>query len=217
MNLDLFSGDANAPPPPFEIAPGAFALAGFALPHAEALWSDVCALLSISPLRHLFTPGGQRMSVAMSNCGDLGWVSDALGYRYQRDDPLGHHPWPSMPDTFRALAIQAAEQVGYAGFTPDACLINRYAPGARMTLHQDKNERDYAAPIVSVSLGLPATFELGGLERSDPVQRLRLHHGDVLVWGGASRLRYHGVRAVEPGQHPLTGNYRFNLTFRRAA
>lgn len=217
MNLDLFSGHANAPPPPFEIAPGAFALAGCALPHAEALWSDVCALLAISPLRHLFTPGGQRMSVAMSNCGDLGWVSDALGYRYQTGDPLSHRPWPPMPNTLRTLAIQAAEQVGYAGFTPDACLINRYAPGTRMTLHQDKNERDYAAPIVSVSLGLPATFELGGLERCDPVQRLRLHHGDVLVWGGASRLRYHGVRAVEPGQHPLTGNYRFNLTFRRAA
>lgn len=216
MNLDLFGEAPPSPQAPFEIVPGAFALPGFALSAAPTLWAGISSTLFASPLRHLHTPGGLRMSVAMSNCGTMGWVSDASGYRYQATDPLTHSVWPPMPDAFLALAHAAAEQAGYAGFVPDACLINRYAIGARMTLHQDKNERDYAAPIVSVSLGLPAVFELGGLERGDKVQRLTLHHGDVLVWGGPARLRFHGVQPVEAGQHPLTGPYRFNLTFRQA-
>nr|WP_315464178.1 DNA oxidative demethylase AlkB [uncultured Rhodoferax sp.] len=216
MNLDLFNAEGAAPPPPHEIAPGAWALPGFALGHADALWAGIRRVTRIHPLRHWLTPNGLRMSVAMSNCGALGWISDAAGYRYQSTDPLTRSPWPPMPADFLALAIAAAEQAGYPSFAPDACLINRYAPGARMTMHQDQNERDYSAPIVSVSLGLPAVFELGGLERSDKVQRLGLRHGDVLVWGGPARLRFHGVRTVKPGQHPLTGAYRFNLTFRQA-
>lgn len=217
MNLDLFGETLPSPHAPLEIAPGAFALPGFALSATPTLWAGIQKVIQIHPLRHLVTPGGSRMSVAMSNCGDLGWVSDAAGYRYQGTDPLTQTPWPAMPEGFRDMAMSAAERAGYPAFEPDACLINRYAPGARMTLHQDKNERDYAAPIVSVSLGLPAVFELGGLERGDKVQRLTLQHGDVLVWGGPARLRFHGVRALEPGQHLLTGACRFNLTFRKAA
>ncbi len=217
MNLDLFSAEDTAPPTPFEITPGAWALPGFAAEEADALWAGIQKVIQTHPLRHLVTPGGSRMSVAMSNCGDLGWVSDAAGYRYQSTDPLTRSPWPAMPQGFREMAMLAAERAGYPAFEPDACLINRYAPGARMTLHLDKNERDYSAPIVSVSLGLPAVFELGGLERGDKVERLRLQHGDVLVWGGPARLRFHGVRALDPGQHPLTGACRFNLTFRKAA
>ncbi len=217
MNLDLFGEDVASPSAPTEIAPGAYALPGFALLEADALWAGICETIQASPLRHLHTPGGMRMSVAMNNCGILGWVSDATGYRYQRTDPLTRAPWPPMPDAFKTLAASAAEHAGYPAFQPDACLLNRYAPGARMSLHQDKNERDYSAPIVSVSLGLPAVFELGGLERGDPVQRISLRHGDVLVWGGPARLRFHGVRPVEHGTHPLTGGFRFNLTFRKAA
>ncbi|NBW49552.1 MAG: DNA oxidative demethylase AlkB [Betaproteobacteria bacterium] len=217
MNLDLFSAEDTALPTLFEIAPGAWALPGFAVMQADALWTGIQKVIQTHPLRHLVTPGGSRMSVAMSNCGDLGWVSDAAGYRYQSTDPLTQTPWPAMPQGFREMAMLAAELAGYPAFEPDACLINRYAPGARMTLHQDKNERDYSAPIVSVSLGLHAVFELGGVERGDKVQRLRLQHGDVLVWGGPARLRFHGVRAVDPGLHLLTGAYRFNLTFRKAA
>ncbi len=217
MNLDLFSAEDTAPPTPFEIAPGAWALPGFAATHADALWAGIQKVIQIHPLRHLVTPGGSPMSVAMSNCGDLGWVSDAAGFRYQGTDPLTQTQWTAMPQEFREMATSAAEYAGYPAFEPDACLINRYAPGARMTLHQDKNERDYSSPIVSVSLGLPAVFELGGLERGDKVQRLSLQHGDVLVWGGPARLRFHGVRAVDPGQHLLTGAHRFNLTFRKAA
>lgn len=199
------------------LCPGACALTGIAVADAPALWAEVQRITQISPWRHLSTPGGLRMSVAMSNCGPWGWVSDAAGYRYQRLDPLTGAPWPAMPPTFKTLANHMAALAGYPRFEADACLINRYASGARMTLHQDKNEVDYGAPIVSVSLGLSAVFELGGLERGEPVQTVLLHHGDVLVWGGPARLRYHGVRAVPHGNHPLTGACRINLTFRQAA
>lgn len=179
------------------------------------LLDAVSAITAQAPFRHLVTPGGHTMSVAMTNCGLLGWTSDGDGYRYSRVDPDSQHPWPEMPDAFLSLAGRAATAAGYAGFRPDACLINRYTPGTRLTLHQDRNERDLAAPIVSVSLGVPATFLFGGLARHDPAQRLRLEHGDVAVWGGASRLAFHGIAALREAMHPLTGQQRINLTFRK--
>jgi alkylated DNA repair protein (DNA oxidative demethylase) len=164
----------------------------------------------------MLTPGGRKMSVGMTSCGTVGWVSDREGYRYSAHDPVSGDPWPPMPDAFRDLATQAAERAGFAAFRPDACLINRYEPGTRLSLHQDKDEKDFDAPIVSVSLGLPATFLFGGAHRSDTTQRVRLVHGDVVVWGGPSRLRYHGVLPLEDGDHPLLGRTRINLTFRKA-
>src|SRR3989441_52300 len=171
----------------------------------------------VAPFRHMVTPGGYRMSVAMTNCGAAGWVTDRTGYRYDSHDPQTGRPWPAMPDVFADLAAQAAARAGFDGFAPDACLINRYEPGARLSLHQDKNERDFSAPIVSVSLGLPAVFLLGGLRRADTPGRVPLVHGDVVVWGGPARLRYHGVLPLEAGHHLLMGGHRINLTFRRAA
>jgi alkylated DNA repair protein (DNA oxidative demethylase) len=178
------------------------------------------ALFSVavrSPFRHMVTPGGFRMSVAMTNCGSLGWVTDRKGNRYASVDPETDTPWPAMPNVFMELAREAATKAGYPSFVPDACLVNRYEPGARLTLHQDKNENDFEEPIVSVSLGLPAVFLFGGLERSDKTVRVPVSHGDVLVWGGPARLRYHGVNPLKDGCHPLAGGYRFNLTFRKAA
>jgi alkylated DNA repair protein (DNA oxidative demethylase) len=195
---------------------GAIVLRRFAVPHADALLAAVARVTAAAPFRHLTTPGGHVMSVAMTNCGDLGWVSDRGGYRYQRTDPLGGAPWPAMPAALRALATEAAAEAGYAGFVPDACLINRYEPGARLTPHQDRNERDLTQPIVSVSLGLPAVFLFGGLRRSDRPRRIRLEHGDVVVWGAATRLAHHGVERLDDGLHPATGRCRINLTFRRA-
>jgi alkylated DNA repair protein (DNA oxidative demethylase) len=169
-----------------------------------------------APFRRMATPGGRRMSVAMTNCGSRGWVTDARGYRYQPDDPDNGHPWPPMPASFVHFAARAATAAGYPDFTPDACLVNRYEPGARMTLHQDVNEQDFAQPIVSVSLGLPATFLFGGPERGDKTQRVPLQHGDVVVWGGPSRRWFHGVLPVRDGVHPLFGRCRVNLTLRCA-
>lgn len=197
------------------LAPGAMVLRGFALPHAEVILADVERVVAAAPLRHLVTPGGFRMSVAMTNCGALGWVSDASGYRYSAVDPESGRPWPALPASFERLAAAAAERAGYAPLRPDACLVNRYAPGARLTLHQDKDELDLDAPIVSVSLGIPAVFLFGGLTRKERPQRVPVRHGDVVVWGGPSRLRFHGVRALEEARHPLTGEHRLNLTFRK--
>jgi alkylated DNA repair protein (DNA oxidative demethylase) len=210
-SLALFDDDG-----PRLIAEGAVWLPGFALADAPALLAAVAPIVAVAPFRHLETPGGQRMSVAMSNCGDCGWVSDRRCYRYDSCDPLTGKPWPSMPALFRDLARDAAAAAGYEAFVPDACLINRYRPGAKLSLHQDRDEQDFAAPIVSVSLGLPASFQFGGLKRADPVQRLPLVHGDVVVWGAAARLRFHGVLALKSGHHPLLGAQRINLTFRRA-
>lgn len=198
------------------LATGAVLLRGFALPFVADVVAALGAIAVEAPFRHMTTPWGAAMSVAMTNCGEAGWLSDRAGYRYDRIDPQTGLPWPAMPLCFRALAVGAAERAGYPGFAPDACLINRYAPGTRLSPHQDRDERDYAHPIVSVSLGLPATFQFGGPRRRDPLRRLGLRHGDVVVWGGASRLAFHGVAELKDGVHPLFGNERINLTFRRA-
>ena len=199
-----------------QLAAGAWVLRGFALDRASALLADIERVVAAAPFRHLITPGGFRMSVAMTNCGTAGWVSDQSGYRYEACDPLSGCPWPPMPPEFLELAQTAALAGGFPGFAPDACLINRYEPGARLTLHQDKDEGDFRAPIVSVSLGLPATFLFGGNTRKDRQQRIPLGHGDVVVWGGPARLYYHGVLALKEGHHEVLGGQRLNLTFRRS-
>jgi alkylated DNA repair protein (DNA oxidative demethylase) len=200
-----------------ELAPGACVLRGLASADDAELKRVLDAVALAAPFRHLITPGGFRMSVAMTNCGPLGWVSDASGYRYAELDPETGRPWPPLPPAFAALAREAAALAGFAGFEPDACLVNRYEPGARLTLHQDKDERDFTQPIVSVSLGVPATFLFGGLKRRDRPLRVLLEHGDVVVWGGPSRLRYHGVAPLRPAHHPFASDVRINLTLRRAS
>lgn len=198
------------------LAPGAVLLRGFARRNDGVLLPALDGLLAAAPLRHLVTPGGHTMSVAMSNCGALGWVSDRRGYRYSTEDPLSGQPWPAMPASWRELAARAAAEAGFSGFTPDACLINQYLPGSKLSLHQDKDERNFSAPIVSVSLGLPAVFLFGTPRRADRPQRYRLQHGDVVVWGGPARLAFHGVAPLADGEHALLGRRRINLTFRRA-
>jgi alkylated DNA repair protein (DNA oxidative demethylase) len=215
--MAMMSGLFDAEPGGSErIGEGAVVLHGFAREASAALIGDLTKIAEAAPFRNMITPGGFRMSVAMTNCGAAGWVSDARGYRYDAIDPETGRPWPAMPDSFRNLATGAAAAAGYTEFEPDACLINRYQPGAQLTLHQDKNEIDYAAPIVSVSLGLPAVFLFGGMSRKDRPRRMRLESGDVVVWGGPTRLAYHGVAPLKPGEHPLTGAFRMNLTFRKA-
>lgn len=211
--LDLFSDEAPWSEP---LAEGAVILRRRAREQGEMLLGLIDQLAQQNPFQHLITPGGHRMSVAMTNCGDLGWSSDTRGYQYSGEDTLTGRRWPPMPEPFRALALAAAQEAGFSHFQPDACLINRYEPGAKLSLHQDKDEKDLRQPIVSVSLGLPAVFQFGGFERGDAVQRVLLEHGDVVVWGGPSRLRFHGILPVKPGVHPLAGAYRYNLTFRRA-
>lgn len=213
---DLF--EKLAPPEPaIEVmADGALLQRGSALPYVQDLLAALGEITAQSPFRHMVTPGGFTMSVAMTNCGTAGWVTDRSGYRYDRNDPETGLRWPAMPVSFFELAVDAATRAGYPDFRPDACLINRYEPGARLSLHQDKNERDFANPIVSVSLGLPATFQFGGPKRSDPVKKYPLRHGDVAVWGGPSRLFYHGVPELKDGVHETIGRMRINLTFRGA-
>jgi DNA oxidative demethylase len=198
------------------LAEGAVLLGGFALPVEAPLLAALDAVAAAAPFRHMVTPGGSTMSVAMTNCRVAGWVTDRRGYRYDAIDPGSGRPWPAMPAAFDDLARAAAAAAGFGGFAPDACLVNRYEPGARLSLHQDRDERDFGAPIVSVSLGLPATFLFGGLRRSDPQRRVGLRHGDVAVWGGPARLAFHGVLPLAEGEHPATGRRRLNLTFRRA-
>lgn len=198
------------------LAAGALVLRRFASAREAELLDAVQRVASAAPFRHMVTPGGHRMSVAMTSCGRAGWVTDRTGYRYQPVDPDSGQPWPPMPEAVRTLAVAAAQAAGYAGFEPDACLINHYEPRARLSLHQDKDERSLNAPVVSVSLGLPATFLFGGCARSERPMRVRLASGDVVVWGGPSRLAFHGVAPLEDGVHPATGACRFNLTIRRA-
>lgn len=198
------------------LSPGAALLHRRACEIDTVLLAEVEAVLRQAPPHGMQTPGGRAMSVATSSCGAYGWVSDARGYRYAERDPASGQPWPAMPALLRALAEEAAAEAGFPGFAPDACLINCYAPGAKMSLHQDKDERDFGAPIVSVSLGLPAIFLFGGLSRAERAGRIELRHGDVLVWGGPDRMRFHGVLPVADGEHPLLGRRRINLTFRKA-
>lgn len=216
MTADLFAGQEPHQCAREVMAEGAVLLRGKAVEYEDDLLAAIQAIARLSPFRQMVTPGGFVMSVAMTNCGRAGWVTDRSGYRYETIDPETDRPWPAMPECFTTLAVEAAREAGYREFQPDTCLVNRYQPGARLSLHQDRNERDLADPIVSVSLGLPATFQFGGLERSDPITRFALLHGDVAVWGGSSRLYYHGVPALKDGHHPKTGRARFNLTFRRA-
>jgi DNA oxidative demethylase len=205
-------------PPGHRVTLGAraFVLRGFACSRLDALIADLLQTVQRSPFRHMVTPGGDVMSVAMTNCGELGWITDSRGYRYSQSDPETGAPWPPMPASFAELARAAADSAGFRQFAPDACLVNRYLPGARLSLHQDKDERDYGAPIVSVSLGMPAVFLFGGPKRSDKPQRVPLEHGDVVVWGGEDRLRFHGVAPLKENAHPMLGAQRINLTFRQA-
>ena len=216
MTADLFDGALDVGPAQEQLAEGAMLFRGFARAFEHDLLPALQAVIGQAPFRHMQTPRGHRMSVAMTNCGNVGWVTDRSGYRYDAVDPQTGSTWPAMPDVFLLLARQAAERAGFGGFAPDACLINRYEPGARMSLHQDRDERDFAAPIVSVSLGLPAIFLFGGPKRADKPQRSRLQHGDVVVWGGPSRLFFHGVAPLADGEHAALGRKRMNLTFRKA-
>jgi alkylated DNA repair protein (DNA oxidative demethylase) len=208
--LELFAaGSAGV-----SLGEGITLLRGFA--DSTRLMPLIDTVAAASPFRHLVTPGGQTMSVAMTNCGNLGWVSDRSGYRYDSRDPLTNRDWPRMPAEFRKLALGAAARGGFPDFSPDACLVNRYSPGSRLTAHRDADEQNFAQPIVSVSLGLPASFAFYGLTRGGKGRGVALGDGDVLVWGGASRLVYHAVRPIKPGSHPVTGAFRYNLTFRHA-
>lgn len=216
MSTDLFDGLPDLRPAREAIAEGAVLLRGFAKPVEDELITALREIVAQAPFRHMLTPGGHQMSVAMTNCGDAGWVTDRSGYRYDTIDPESRKPWPPMPPPFLALAKQAGLEAGFDNFATDACLINRYQPGARMSLHQDRDEGDFGAPIVSVSLGLPATFLFGGLKRSDKTQRYRLEHGDIAVWGGPARLAFHGVAPLADGEHAVLGRQRINLTFRKA-
>jgi DNA oxidative demethylase len=212
---DLFEG-AHEEESPQRIAPDAWLLPRFATRYEQPLLRALESVLALAPFRFMTTPGGYTMSVAMTNCGQVGWVTDRTGYRYDPVDPLSGRVWPAMPEAFLELATGAAAAAGFACFAPDACLVNRYVAGARLSLHQDKDERDFDAPIVSVSLGLPATFLFGGARRADRAMRVPLAHGDIVVWGGEARLRFHGVLPLKPGDHPLLGACRINLTFRKA-
>ena len=216
LTVDLFAGLPDVGPAQEPLANGAVLLRRFTRPVEAELIADLHNVVAQAPFRHMITPGGHQMSVAMTNCGNAGWVTDRSGYRYDANDPVSAKPWPAMPKSFRELARQAAAEAGFDGFAPDACLVNCYQPGARMSLHQDRDELDFAAPIVSVSLGLPAIFLFGGLARSDKPRRFRLEHGDIVVWGGPARLRFHGVAPLPDGAHPLMGRQRINLTFRKA-
>jgi alkylated DNA repair protein (DNA oxidative demethylase) len=216
MKCNLLDGLRIDPSDREAMAEGAVLLRGKALTFEHDLLQALVTITERAPFRHMITPGGFTMSVAMTNCGHAGWISDLTGYRYVMFDPENGRQWPAIPTAFVRLAKEAANDAGYPDCVPDACLINRYVPGARLTLHQDKDERDLENPIVSVSLGLPAVFQFGGLKRHEPVTKYTLNHGDVAVWGGASRLRYHGVGILKNGEHHVMGRVRINLTFRKA-
>jgi alkylated DNA repair protein (DNA oxidative demethylase) len=212
--IPLFDS-GSLPPTHEQLEEGAVLLRGFAAADAPLLVEEVARVAQAAPFRHLVTPGGYTMSVAMTNCGRTGWVSNRTGYRYDPVDPDTGAPWPAMPAAFLDLATRAAAEGGFANYVPDACLINRYVLGAKLSLHQDRDEKDAWSPIVSVSLGLPAVFLWGGKRRADRVRRLIVESGDIVVWGGPARFVYHGVAPLKDGEHPLTGAARINLTFRK--
>jgi DNA oxidative demethylase len=211
---DLFGASA---PATLRIAPQVMLLRGRALPTAP-LRAEIVAIAARAPFRHLQTRGGGTMSVAMTNCGAWGWHSDQRGYRYVDHDPQTRRPWPAMPALFRELAQAAAAEAGFPGFEPDACLVNRYEVGAQMGAHRDHDEHDMAWPIVSVSIGMPATFLWHGDKRSGQPVRVPLSDGDVVVWGGSARAGYHAVRRIDAPDPAAAFNepLRYNLTFRRA-
>ncbi len=213
---DLFEGESDPRADVERLGEQAVVLRGFALEYVPELLPAISGVQSDAPFRHMVTRGGYTMSVALTNCGRLGWTTDRRGYRYTQDDPLTGRPWPAMPEVMERLAKAAAREASFENFEPDACLMNRYEPGSRLTLHQDRNEVDYTAPIVSVSLGVPATFLWGGAERSDPTRKVPLVHGDVVVWGGVDRMRFHGVADMKEAVHPIFGSHRINFTFRKA-
>jgi DNA oxidative demethylase len=215
--MNLFESIPQAESSRELLAPGAVLLRGFARQHETELFTGLRKVTAKAPFRHMITPGGFRMSVAMTNCGSFGWITDKTGYRYDSVDPASNLAWPDMPDCFLKLAMSAASDAGYKKFVPDACLINRYEAGSKLSLHQDRNERDFEQPIVSVSLGVSAIFLFGGTHRNDKTKRVLVEHADVIVWGGPSRLRYHGVMPIKGGFHSLTEGCRINLTFRKAA
>ena len=217
MTPDLFDSPSIVESWQERLGPCAVVLRGFAASDETTLLAALQGVIAMAPFRHMITPGGFRMSVGMTNCGSLGWVTERTGYRYDPVDPESGDNWPRMPASFLRPAKDAAAQAGFSEFVPDACLINRYEPDTRLSLHQDKNERDFGEPIVSVSLGIPAVFLFGGSNRADKPSRVQLRHGDVMVWGGPARLRYHGVMPLKEGYHRLVGRYRINLTFRKAA
>jgi alkylated DNA repair protein (DNA oxidative demethylase) len=211
--MDLFN---DMPFSKLEIVKDAYLLKAYALANDKVLITDLESIISQAPLRHMMTKMGFTMSAAMTNCGTLGWLSDRKGYRYAVKDPLTNQPWPFMPASFQQLAILAAAEAGFNDFKPDACLINQYRVGASMGLHQDRNELDIHQPVVSVSFGIPAIFQFGGLTRADKTIKIPLEHGDVVVWGGESRLYFHGIAPLKMQTHPVLGAYRYNLTFRKA-
>lgn len=208
---DLFDDEISSK---IEICDGMWILRGFA--DSTALAEAIDGVVARAPLRHLITPGGFKMSVAMTSCGTYGWMSDRRGYRYDPVDPDSGRNWPAMPGSFASVATTAAKAAGYSGFEPDACLINQYAVGSQMTAHQDCNELDFSQPIVSVSLGISARFFVQGPERRGKSIPVDVKDGDVIVWGGPSRLFFHGVRPLKPDTHVRYGPFRYNLTFRRA-
>lgn len=215
MTFELFNELNNAELLQEQLEQDVFILRRF-MNDEKIILSELRKIISQAPFRHMYTPSGYKMSVAMTNCGSVGWIADQKGYRYSAVDPNSGKPWPNMPDVFFNLAVNAAIQTGFTNFKPDVCLINRYEPGAKMSLHQDKDEKDFTAPIVSLSLGIPAVFLWGGMDRKVKPRRILLTHGDILVWGGLARLRYHGVMPIKENTYPLLGKYRFNLTFRKA-
>jgi alkylated DNA repair protein (DNA oxidative demethylase) len=215
LTLPLDLGD-SAERAPTELGEGAVHLPNFAKPLEAALLAQIEMLTQEAPFRRMSTRGGHVMSVALTNCGPLGWVSDQSGYRYSEHDPLTAKPWPLMPRIFAELAQRAALAAGFRRFEPDACLVNCYEPGSKMSLHQDRDELDKRQPIVSVSLGVSAQFLWGGSERNSPTRTITLSSGDVVIFGGASRLNFHGIKRLAVQSHPLTAERRYNLTFRRA-
>jgi DNA oxidative demethylase len=197
------------------LAPGAVLMRAFGRADDVDILQAVESVIAQAPLRHLQTPGGYTMSIQTTRCGSMGWVSEPGGYRYAPSNPSTRAPWPAMPQCLLDFAVRAATEAGYPDFVPDSCMINQYLPGNKLGLHQDRDERDLRAPVVSLSLGLPAIFLFGGLQRTGKTQRYRLAHGDVVVWGGPSRLAFHGVLPVADGDHALVGRRRVNVTFRK--